>query len=455
MTSESTPPEASSQDSSSFLPVIRDVTCLACGCLCDDIVLTATGRRIIAAEHACEKGRAWFLADHEPGDRPEVTVEGRAVERAVALDHAAEILAASHAPILLGLNWTSIETQAAAVALADLLGAVVDPAHSADAIPRLLATQRVGRVSATLGEIKNRADVIVFWGVDPMTTHPRHWERYSVAPAGRFVPEGRSGRSVLVADRQPTETSSQADLFLPIDPANEFETLWTLRALVRGQELDPEGVRRSTGMELATLTTWADRLRSARYGALFFGPSLGDPATVEAVLSLVRDLNETTRFVAMPLGAPANATGAENVLAWQTGFAVALDFARGYPRSLPGETDAQALLSRGEADAALIVADDPMESLSQAARDHLARIPRIIISPQATSPSSSANVGLMTATPGIHAGGSVLRADGVGLPLRPSLTTRLPTDRDWLEQLRIRLRQRDARTGITPSSANR
>ena len=103
----------------------------------------------------------------------------------------------------------------------------------------MLAVARVGRVSATLGEVKNRADVVVFWGVDPVVTHPRHAERYSVDPPGRFVPEGRAGRTVIVADSRRTATAARADIFLPVDPDRAFETLWALRALVRGVDLDP------------------------------------------------------------------------------------------------------------------------------------------------------------------------------------------------------------------------
>jgi len=50
----------------------------------------------------------------------------------------------------------------------------VEPGDSRSSAARVLALQRVGRVSATLGEIKNRADVVVFWGADPMVSQPRH-----------------------------------------------------------------------------------------------------------------------------------------------------------------------------------------------------------------------------------------------------------------------------------------
>jgi len=50
------------------------------------------------------------------------------------------------------------------------------------------------------------------------------------------------------------------------------------------------------------------------------------------------------------------------------------------------------------------------------------------------------NPALAAATPGIHAGGTVFRGDGVALPLRPSLPTSLPTDRELLVRLDERLK---------------
>jgi formylmethanofuran dehydrogenase subunit B len=418
--------------------VVAAVTCTACGCLCDDILLTVAADRIVAAEHACDLGRAWFLRDHGPGDRPSAAIDGRPASPAAAIARAAEFLGAARAPLILGLTRTTVEAQTAAVALADRIGAVIDPGHAADASPRLLAIQRVGCVSATLGEVKNRADVVVFWGVDPLVSHPRHWQRYSVEPAGRFVPEGRAGRTVIVADAHRTATAAQADVFLPIDPDRQFETLWALRALVKGID---RGGERAPGE--ASLRDVADRMVRARYGAFFFGPglgrALGGPANVEAALTLVRDLNASTRFVALTLGGPGNPSGIEAVLSWQAGAPLAVDFSLGYPRFLPDEATAPDRLARGEADVALIVADDPAPRLPPAARDHLDRIPRIVIAPDATDPARRANVALSTATYGIHTPGTVIRSDGVSLPLRPALTSDLPTDRDVLRALENRL----------------
>jgi formylmethanofuran dehydrogenase subunit B len=427
---------------------IRDATCLACGCLCDDLDVRVEGGRIVAAERACALGRDWFLADHGPVSGPSATIEGRAAETDSALRRAAGILAASRSPVVLGLTRSSVEAQAEAVAIADRIGASLDPSHSADALPGLLALQRVGRVSATLGEVRNRADSIVFWGLDPMATHPRHLERYSAEPRSRFLPRGRPDRflAVVRAGQGENATARLADFTLDVDPDRQLAALTALRGLVRGARLDPDRLESATGIHPSPLMDLAGHLREARYGAFFFGEGLGRArggvANVEAALTLVRDLNThaTGRFVALPIGRAFNAAGAEAVMTWQASAALTCDFSRGHPRFLPHEASAGSRLGRGVADAALVVADDPRDFLAPEALAHLGRIPTVVIAPDATDPSRAATVGLSCATTGIDAGGTVARSDGVSLPLRPALRPSRPTDRQLLRSLGERLR---------------
>jgi len=427
--------------------VVEDATCLACGCLCDDIAVAVEGGRVVEARNACPIGRDWFLRDRAADHRPAATIDGRPAPIGAAIARAAEVLGGARAPVVLGLSGTTLEAQGAALALADRLGAAVLLAHEADAAPRVRAIQRVGIVSATLGEVRDRADVVVYWGVDPATTHPRHLERF-VDPPGRFIPAGRAGRSVVVVDAAPTATAAAADAFLPVAPGARLATLWALRALIRGIDLDPAQVGRSTGLAPDRLRGEADRLRRARYGAFFFGPDLGrgpgGSAVVEAALMLVRDLNEATRFVALSLGGPGNPAGAEAVLAWQTGYPLGVDFAPGWPRAYAG--GGLAGLADGSADAALIVADDPTPGLPAGALGHLRAIPRVVVAAEATPLDAGAAVVLRAATPGLHAGGTVMRPDGLTLPLRPALPTDLPTDQACLAAILDRLRDLDGRS---------
>ena len=280
--------------------VIEAVTCLVCGCLCDDISVVKQGESITAAENACPLGREWLLRDRSDEDNgPTALIQGKPAEAAEAVKLAARLLMEAKAPVILGLSRSTNETVAAALQLADRIGAVVEPGNGHLSAPRWLAFQRAGRVSATLGEVRNRADVIVYWGADPLVSHPRHWDRYAVEPRGRFVPAGRAGRTVIVVDTQRTATAEQADLFLEIDASRQFELLWVLRPLARGVVLDPAQVRQLAGVELPRLMELGDRLGAAHYGAFFHGPLITQStmneaaATLEAAYALVRDLNSS------------------------------------------------------------------------------------------------------------------------------------------------------------------
>ena len=133
-----------------------------------------------------------------------------------------------------------------------------------------------------------------------------------------------------------------------------------------------------------------DRMKQAKYGVILFGMGLtmtrGKHLNSYALLALARDMNAHTRFVCKPMRGHGNVTGADNVVTWRTGYPFAVNLARGYPRFNPGEYTTADTLGRGEADAALIVASDPMSNFTQAAREHLRASPRSSWTPRTRPP---------------------------------------------------------------------
>jgi formylmethanofuran dehydrogenase subunit B len=176
----------------------RDVTCVACGCLCDDLTVRVRDGRVSDIEGACEAGRDWFLSHGSEEDIPEACVEGRPAGREDALARAGEILDCAKAPVVLGLNHTSTESAAAALRLADRIGAVADSDVGGVGPTNSLAVQRIGLVSATLGEVRNRADLVVFCG--GLARNRRHHGGELRAEA-RPVPHPVAGRIVAIPAR--------------------------------------------------------------------------------------------------------------------------------------------------------------------------------------------------------------------------------------------------------------
>lgn len=417
------------------MEVIEDVACTVCGCVCDDIRVTVDGGRIRQAERACPLAEPWFLAQgrRQP---PVAEIEGRPATPRAAVLRSAELLRASRSPLIYGLSRSSTEGQRAAVALADRLGATIDTTASLCHAPSVVALQQAGESTCTLGEVKNRADLVVYWGSNPVESHPRHLERYSVEPRGQFVPLGRPGRTLVVADVKPTASTEVADLFLPVEPGRDFEALWTLRALVRGAPVDSAA---STGAPLHLLEELAGRMKSCKFGVVFFGLGLSltglGHRSVEALLLLVRDLNDHTRFYARRMRVQGDVTGADSVLAWQTGYPFSVSLARGYPRYNPGEFSALGVLERGEADACLLVGSEGVARFSEAALAQLRRIPTVVLDYPDEESSIPPTVRFTTAVYGVHRPGTAYRMDEVPVPLRAFLPTGYPSDDDVLRMI--------------------
>jgi formylmethanofuran dehydrogenase subunit B len=346
------------------------------------------------------------------------------------------------------LSDTTIESQRKAVGIADWIGGNVDTTTSVCHGPSGMAFQGVGEVTCSLGEVRNRGDLIIFWGSNPAESHPRHFTKYSLMPKGMFVPNGRKDRTCVVVDVRRTKSAKAADIFIAMKPRKDFEALWILRALAQDLELDPELVERETGQPLSVWRDLMDRMKAARFGVIFFGMGVtmtrGKHANSEALLALTRDMNAHTRFVAKPNRGHGNVTGADNVVAWRTGYPFGVNTSRGYPRFNPGEYTTSDTLARGEADAALIVASDPMANFSQAAREHLASIPYIALDPKDTPTTRAATVVFKVATYGINSPGTVYRMDDVPIPLRPAFESPHPSDYEVLSKLETRVREMKA-----------
>jgi formylmethanofuran dehydrogenase subunit B len=402
-----------------------DVACTVCGCVCDDLTITVDGDRITRAVGACRLAEPWFAGQNISSPAP-CEITGQPTTWELALAQAQSILQQAKSPLIYGLSRSTTEGQRAATALADRLGATIDTTASTGHAPSIMALQQVGESTCTLGEVKNRADLVVFWGSDPSNTHPRHIERY--APP-------QVGRTIVVVDAVKTASAQTADFYLPLTPGSDQDTLTRLRLLVRGLQVEapPE------------LQALAQRMKAAKFGIVFFGTSLTTGKlghrNVEALLQLVTDLNDHTRFYARRMRRYGDVAGADSVLTWQTGYPFGVNFARGYPRYNPGEFTGPDMLARGEVDACLIIGSETVSGFSPEAMKQLKRIPTILLDSPDRTPSFTPTVKFTTAVYGIHRPGTAYRLDEVPIPLKVLLPTEYPSDAEVLEAI---LRARSA-----------
>ena len=391
---------------------VEHVTCLGCGCGCDDITVAIQDGRILDATPACPIGRAWFGDGSVPW---EVLAGGRPVALQAALTEAAGLLTKSQGRVLVYLapDITS-QAQRAAVTLGDILGAAVDSATSDAATGGLLAAQRRGRATATLGEIRNRGDVLLFWGVDPNRRYPRFLPRL-LDPAGTQIPNGRAGRFVIAVNIGADKGPAGANLTITLEPSEEIAALSLMRAAV----LDHPA--REQSPNLASATGLIGRLTDARYAVLVHDAEPTDlprnPLRVEGLIALTQALNGPTRAALSSLRGGGNRPGAESVLTWQTGYPFSVDYSRGYPRYAPGDRGLDRLL-RGAFTATLVVGSPNLDGEVAAV---LGKIDTVVIGPGASRAPFTTRVAIDTGVAGIHEGGTAYRMDEVPLSLRPPL----------------------------------
>jgi formylmethanofuran dehydrogenase subunit B len=172
------------------MSIVKAVTCPVCGCLCDDIELSIEDGKVVKVKNGCSMCESKFLgyrSEHRTR-KPLIRKNGELVEVSIeeAIHEAAEILADANYPILYGWSSTSCEAQRVGMELAEEVGGVIDNTSVVCHGPSVLSVQEVGLPSCTLGQIRHRADLVIYWGCDPWSAHPRHLERYTTFTEGRF-----------------------------------------------------------------------------------------------------------------------------------------------------------------------------------------------------------------------------------------------------------------------------
>ncbi|MDF0589910.1 formylmethanofuran dehydrogenase subunit B [Candidatus Methanocrinis natronophilus] len=422
----------------------EDVLCPFCGCLCDDLKVEVEEGRIVGVKRACRLGMSKFMG-HERIVAPMVRRDGVLVETSYeeAYERAAEILKAAKRPLLYGWCSTVCETAKKGILLAEEVGGVIDSTATVCHGPSIIGIEEKGLAGSTLGQVKNRADLIVFWGANPAEAHPRHTLRYSSNSTGMFTPEGRGGRKVIVVDVRKTRTAKNADKFVLIRPGTDYEVIAALRMIVKGKgDLLPDAV---AGIAKSDLEEVADMMKAAKFGAVLIGLGLthsrGRYKNVDGALSLVADLNGFTKFVVLAMRGHYNVAGFGQVCAWETGYPMAVDLSRGAPYFNPGETAACDLLARREADAMMVVAADPASNFPRKTVEAMAEIPVIQVDPYPNPTTFIADVVIPTAVCGIEAEGTAYRMDGLSLRMKKVVDSVYPTDEEVVENILDRVRR--------------
>ena len=380
-----------------------NVTCPFCSLLCDDLTVREQKQHLSVSANACRLARQGFSA---PQPASQASIKGVSATTGQAVRAAAKLLQKSRKPLIGGLG-TDVNGIRAALQLAEKTDAALLHSQESQSRHNLKTLQARGGITATLAEVKNRADVVIFIGNNVCGNYPRFIERFINTPHSLFAGQhrklaylGRPGRAELTGcdGHEPVVVPGQGDEIA--------ENLALLRARLAGRQL--LDFRSIPAAKYRKLNQVADMIRDAQYGVLVWSPAAVPQDQADLVISsaqdLLRDLNARQRFAGLSLGGSNGGASWQSVATWQTGFPAAVDFNSGCPSGDGIHTaDVDSLLW--------------ISGFTEAAPPAL-EVPTVILSPYRAG-ANDADVYIPTGVPGIDHAGNLFRTDGViSLPLR-------------------------------------
>jgi len=428
----------------------KNIICPVCGASCDDIQVELEGSGL-TVKNACKMGNAKFqeiVSEHrirEPlvlsGGRHEVASWDGAIQRA------AEILTNAKRPLIFMGSETSCEAMEVGLHLGEYFGGVVDSNSTVCHGPTAMGIQEAGRVGATAGQSKIRADLAVYWGSNPLESMPRHMSRYAIYPRGYWTRRGRFDRTIVTVDPRRSVTATNSDLHIQLKPNTDYELLSALLTLLHGKEPHPS-VEEVTGVSISQIKEMLETMLACNYGVIYVGlgiaSSYGKHRNAELAFNLVKELNNHTKFVIGALRGHCNVAGFNQIASYLYGYPFGLDFARGYPRYNPGEFTAVDLLREKDVDAALIVSADLVSHFPAACAEYLAEIPVVCIDIAPCPTTMVSRVVLPGVIDAMECDGTFYRLDDVPIYFQPFTTSPFEftkSNEDTMKQIFERVKQ--------------
>jgi formylmethanofuran dehydrogenase subunit B len=427
----------------------KNIVCPVCGASCDDIQVELSGDSI-EVKNACKMGNAKFqeIVSSHRIRQPLLRENGafRTAPWEQAIERAAEILVRAKRPLIFMGSETSCEAMEVGLHLGEFLGAVVDSNSTVCHGPTAMGIQEAGRVGATAGQSKSRADLAVYWGSNPLESMPRHMSRYAVYPRGYWTRRGRFDRTIITVDPRKSITAENSDLHIQLRPNTDYELLSALLTLLHGKRPHPS-VEKVTGVSIVQMEEMLELMKSCNFGSIYVGlgiaSSYGKHRNAEAAFNLVKELNAHTKFVIGALRGHCNVAGFNQIASYLYGFPFGLDFSRGYPRYNPGEYTAVDLLRERDVDAVLIVSADLVSHFPAACAEYLAEIPVACIDIAPCPTTMLSDVVLPGVIDAMECDGTFYRLDDVPIYFQPFTRSPFPfteSNEDTMKQIFTRVK---------------
>jgi formylmethanofuran dehydrogenase subunit B len=405
----------------------KTLVCTGCGCLCDDVQVEADSSQLGQIENACAKGAAYLQAAFNPELRAKGSIRGQSCSSEAAVDEAARLLSKAKRRLVFGLDNSTLEAQAMAIELARKLGAVLDDASSFSYGPIIERIIKKELPTCSLSEVKDKADLLLYWGANPTATHPRHLSKYTYYAYADFNPAGWYPKVTLSSiDVRQTELTTMSQPAFRIKPGGDSELI--------------SGLLRESSATNDQARKLSDLIQKSRFCVIFCGLGLvhsldGD---FSAFTRMVQLLSRSIRIAVVPMISETNMLGFSQSLHQQTSYvnsaSLASSVSRGHQFSFLEQVHNHA------ADCILIVGSDPFSTLPQSLLSKLQGVDIICLDHFSTLTTEAADVAIPTAVPGVECGGSVVRLDGDSIALVEPVKDGFPRQEDILKQLMQKVR---------------
>ncbi len=382
----------------------HSMVCAGCRCLCDDISYYVKKGRVVRALNLCEIGwrrnESICAGDRLPPPSPSLLSDH--------LKHAARILR-SHGPVLV-LGGDSVD-EAAIVASFDL-AREFQGLWVPWAFPGVRSfyerAKQFGLATAFLDEVRDHADLVIFWRADPLETHHRHLSRYSFFARGRFTERGNLDRSLAAVAAEKTVIEPLCQQFLQSPADRDVALIEALIGHRQGEEFDHRDFSSLIGV-----------LQRSSYIALFVDPQKVRQDTLDAMFLWSTKVNAEgrQRMVILPLwNAGSNVEGFCRVSLEQNATPWGADFSTEPDKRFAEAIDWEDLA--GHVGSLLMIPSGIDLAQGQTLPDCLSEKPRVVIDPFKQTPLQGADVVIPTALPGFESDGLFFRADGLPLEAR-------------------------------------
>ncbi|MHA1699103.1 MAG: hypothetical protein ACTSWN_09720 [Promethearchaeota archaeon] len=432
------------------LETINEVVCTGCSILCDDIAIDVQFGKIQMVYNACLRGSKKFEFSGSKSRLKEPLIcsgwgdDQTATTYKEALEKAKQIIDNGKDVWITNLMKTDNETQT-------LIFNMLRDKNIKIAVPDYTLLENINKLIIscgfeffTLGEVINNADLIMFWGANPIDLGPKLVVK-TVFSRGRYRQSGKEVKKFVVIDDYPTPTMERADIKLLIDTSQDEIILKTIILKLLDEKIISEEDLNTIGYNKADLENVTDlpqnvlenidelikTIRYMEYFVLFLGEGILNNNTfknnecfLRKLLLTVKVLNKRARVSYLPVFYKYNYHGLIRELVISKNKENIIDFH-------------ESLKLGSVPDVIIAVGSDFISELDLKSIEKLKNTSIITLDYKESPTTKLSRVVIPVKMNGIETMGYVTRFDGTILKLNPALDRKdgMLSDRDVLKTL--------------------